>query len=164
MAAYSATTRTGARRMRLSFLETNDSQVVLQTDLLNSRFKYAIVENLKNCLNLPLGNKLNLWMLLVRSQKQLRIVCFLKPLCLNNVFPSAWFEKSHCNRGSTVISFFIYIILSNMRKSVFRVCTHSHHGQPVLVSILDFVSIGAVSDPCQDQFFVSLDNTLLLLQ
>ena len=60
MAAYSATTRTGARRMRLSFLETNDSQVLLQTDLLNSRFSYAIAENLKNRLNLPLGNKINL--------------------------------------------------------------------------------------------------------
>ena len=28
-------------------METNDSQVLLQTDLLNSRFSYAIVENLK---------------------------------------------------------------------------------------------------------------------
>ena len=52
-----------------------------------------------------------------------------------------------------------------MRKSVFRVCTHSRHqGEPVLVSILDLVSSGKGSGPCQDQFFVSLDNTLLLLQ
>ena len=40
--------------------QTKDSQVLLQTDLLNSRFNYAIVETLKNRLNLPLGNKLNL--------------------------------------------------------------------------------------------------------
>ena len=47
---------------------------------------------------------LNLWMLLVHLQKNLRIFCFQKMLCLDNiVLQVSWFGCLHCNVWKVIL-------------------------------------------------------------